>query len=410
MNTLPHFIDEYYGPQGRTEIDAVVAAPNGLVHDVPRGIVMPAGYPGISIEAIQATTIQFGRNLEITPWGDHTFENTFALDQEDTEHGIAHVATLHSALTINPGQAWEQSLRHLALASDLQLYDGSPGSGGSSFFRSRDDIAYISSHGRFMRDVEGEPEPVELIRDLAEVLTKRARGNIAYLTADDPYGIGIALALAVALHKKGHAIRALSLNKPPELFIPKQHGIDTGNFALNAIKAGKELFKGNEDMDAMTPDPHRFDRAKHGKPSKEWLEQGYRETHPDATRLPATHLSNARSFIPKQLLNARYVARQAQQRGEGLVQDVRALRTVSPDTDVSFIVPLPGDPSNDSRARIMKERMRRAIVEAAGSSAETRAYFIPDLPGKYPETYFHGFWLGVGQDALNLRRPPQLQE
>lgn len=403
MQTLERHVGEFYGPDGETHLPAFVIL-EGREDQDDRRIVMPPGYRGISQESIRDTIIELGRNLEITEYGKHAYENTFARTDDAAKDGMAHVATLHSALTINSGQAWEQSLRHLALGSDLQLYDGSPGSGGSSFFKDVDDIRYIMEQGRFIRDTAKGPEAVALIQDLAKVLTNRAKANIAFLTADDPYGIGIAVALAVELKKQGHDIKGLFLDKPPKLYLPEHYQLQEGRMSLRGlIKMAKELKSGNQELDTSTPDPHRFNREEHGDLSRQWLTSGYLQANAKATGLPATHAHNALTFLPKLVLNQRYIQRQAQHQGEGLIRDIEALRALSPETDISFVVPMP--PENEFVVRAIQESMRKAsrrIAGQQGESAQTRVYMVPGVSAKYPETYLHGMWLGMMRDAFKL--------
>lgn len=405
MKSLEHHVEEFYGPEGETDLPILVITEGRETEDARR-IVMPPGYRGIDQASIRDTVVELGRNLEITRYGKHSYENTFARTDDVSKDGMAHVATLHSALTINSGQAWEQSLRHLALGSDLQLYDGSPGSGGSSFFKDVGDIRYIMQHGRFIRDTANGPEAVVLIRDLAKVLTARAEANIAFLTADDPYGIGIAVALAVELKKQGHDIKGLFLNKPPKLYLPEHYQLDESKMSLRGlIKTGKELKSGNQELDASSPDPHRFNREKHGKLSKQWLTSGYLQTHHKATGLPATHAHNAGTFVPKLFLDRRYIQMQAQHQGEGLIRDLETLRAISPETDVSFVVPMP--PENEFVVSAIQQSMRKAsrrIAAQQEGGAQTRVYMVPGVSAKYPETYLHAMWLGMMRDALRLEK------
>jgi len=415
---IPEQIQEAYGPRGETQLEVLVARPSLEVSQETRAISVPARYNSITIADIQEGVEELGYNLEITYKNGNSFETSFAKGIPPAvsasamralrapQEGKAHVSTFQSSLIANSGQGVEQTTERHALGNDLQMYDGSPGNGGSSFINNEADIWYMQHTGRTVRDAESGPEAIGILRDCAAILHERAEANISYLTADDPYGIAFAVGVAVELKKLGHDIKGLVLYKPPDFYLPEHYAIPQDKLAVRALKSTTKayrLIRGDRDLAEQTPDKNFFNRPEVGKKAKEWLEAGYRKAHPEADGLPSG-VNSLATFIKKYRLEKAYKAHQARYRGEGLIRDLQALIAISPNTNISFIINPPEDEAvahaiKDSVSGVMKQ-----VAQGQMPGAVTQAYMTPAMHWKYryPNTYFNGFWLGIRQDAMQV--------
>lgn len=413
MSAIPSQYLEAYENRAPIRMPVSIAMPDGSIEHSHKDMAIPDAYFDIEQEEIAETVREFGEHLTIEQEGRHTFEHTFARVKGKVLRALAHIATIHSSLMINSGQGYEQAIRYRALGFPrrMHVYDGSPGSGGSSFYKSWRDKYYIARHGRFIRDKDGhEPEGVELSGDLAQMLhrksvessTEESEVNIGVLTADDPQGDGMTFALGLELTKRGHEIDTIFITNPAKF--AKQGLRARIQARQRQAEARKTGYAPQEKPDwEQTPDPHWFDEKKLKGPAEEWLKDGYERVN-GTRELPIKPLSikALKSFIPKHILNTLYTHTLKRTNGSGFVADARAFLEQSPNTNIVIVVPVT---SADPEALRQKQNDLSPILGRIAldrPDAKVMAIYPTEMPEKYAGKYTRGVFEGMLHYALEL--------
>lgn len=413
MNAAPKQYIDAYENRVPVTMPVSIAFPDGSVRHSEQDVSVPDAYFDITEEGIAETVRDFGEHLTIEQEGRHTFEHTFARVKGRVLRALAHIATVHSSLMINSGQGYEQAIRYrtLGFPRRMHVYDGSPGSGGSSFFKSWRDKHHIARHGRFIREDDEQSEAVELVCDQARLLHRKAKEssneesevNIGVLTADDAPGGGMTFGLGLELNKLGHDVDTIFITNPAKFTK------DERTLTFRALRQKLHERKTKDTTDepdwGQTPDPHWFDEKRLKKPAEEWLKDGYERAN-GTRELPIKPLSikALKSFIPKHILYTFYKNTLAQTNGDGFVADARALHDRSPRTNIVVVAPV-SSAKPEALARTQQD-----LAPVLGKIALDRpdavvmAFYPTEMPKKYAGKYARGIFEGMLHHALELAK------
>ncbi len=314
----------FYQPFGSVMLPSLVRMPDGEVAESETTIKrMFLGNPEANIDK---NLEEIGGNLQVVKFGGSTFEITKIVNDASSEDYMLHVSTYSSAISTNPGNAYELALLARFFPDKNIVYCASFGNGGSSPLDSRD-RRYVEKSGRFTRvDDNGVTVPIVSVVNMYGAL-RRAGVNVTSLLGSDSAGGSVATALAVAM-PEGAMTHGF--------FSARSNMVNLSAWQIATGMLLQENIQNSKANKAMSPDQFRVtdERVAHAQAILE-------DTKKDKTRKDLESLGV--NGIEK--VGALYTSMQALRRGpiDSVVQgpllpDTNALIQNQPDAKLTYFV------------------------------------------------------------------------
>jgi hypothetical protein len=145
---------------------------------------------------IHDTVAEIGRNLQVVEYGGNTFEVT-RIKRNPSDDYMLHASTYSSAISTNPGNAYELALASRAFPGKNIAYCASFGNGGTGPLH-HNDRRYVASTGRFtVENDEGKVVPITSIVNMYGAL--QSVGINPWVVGSDSAGGNVTTALGVAM-------------------------------------------------------------------------------------------------------------------------------------------------------------------------------------------------------------------
>lgn len=383
--SLETTIEQYYHSPKGMELAEYVSQAGATKNNVHRLVAGPLRYQdqeALDPQQVAEALDEVSHSLRVIGAGGSSFEIATANNATESDGVMLHVSTYSSAISTNPGNAYEFAAQAVRYPNKKHLYVASFGNGGSAPLLPAD-AAYARETGRFVREENGIETPLQSIHNLHAALEKEGLA-VTRIMGTDSAG--------------GHYARALTVAMGPGQLSHAFFSETTGfvNLSLSGIayamlfREGVQNAKRNR---ALSPDPEMVDGSK-----KAWAKQAL-EKYEDSSR--RQELRDA-SVSTKASLKNMWNSAQALRRGprgqkNPLLQDMNAVLARHPQAHITFGI-ADEDPLYRSIA-ISHIATKRLLGELAVQSAPVRALIIPGMTHAY-NTYFPSLYHAVKKYAL----------
>jgi hypothetical protein len=331
----------------------------------------------INMDEVHEKLHEISASLRSIDYDGSYFEITEANKFADSDNIMLHFSTYRSAITNNPGNAWELAVQALRYPNHRQLYIASFGIGGSVPLRS-DERRYARKYGRFTMDLGNKAVPLPTIRNLHYAL-KKENLHVTRLMGTDSAGGPYASALGLAM-------------KPDQLthaFFSERSGfVNLSRFAITKGMFFVEQRVNNKQNKNISPDPYALtdlmiEQARQALAENEECENRKRLY---------SHMTSNVDMLRSLWTSMEALRRGPTKRGSPLVEDTLALQSHHPSARLTFGVA--------ERDELYKgvARSHTAAQEFLGTLAANggtaRVVMIPGMTHAY-NTYFPSIYHSV---------------
>jgi hypothetical protein len=327
---------------------------------------------------------EVGRNLRLIEHGGSSFEISTANNSVPSDELMLHISTFRSALTTNPGNAYEFAAQAVRYPNHKHLYVASFGNGGTAPLLP-DDTKYTRLTGRFTYEEGDQTLALQSIQNLRSALAKESL-DVTNIMGTDSAG--------------GHYARALCLTMESGQLSHAFFSETSGFVNLSTIRIiGSMMIQearnnARQNRDA-SPDPEMMDNDKITH-AKQVLDK-YNDSSQRQT-LHAAKVSGVASLI------SMWNSMQALRRGptsntNPLLADTNAVISQHPQAKIVYGLaehdPLYLDSGN------CRQSAFDFLIKLAVRDAPVKAIIVPGVTHAY-NTYFPSLYHSVKKYALEL--------
>lgn len=369
------YLQEYIGLTSNAGTsNLVVASETRPLHDSP------------APDAVDVDEVlhEVSYNLRAIESGGSTFEIATANTDVASDDVMLHISTYSSAISTNPGNAYEFAAQAVRYPNVKHLYVASFGNGGTSPLLPRD-AHYAKKTGRIMHGGPDDAKPLQSIQNLHDALDNEGLA-ITRIMGTDSAGGHYARALAITMepNQLSHAFFS-------ETSGFKNLGIPRIAYAM-MIKEGLLNAKKNRQLspDSEMVNAEKIDRAKA-------ILKKYEDT--DQRQALQKVSTSARESLASMWTSAQTLRRGPWFSKDPLVLDTNVLVAQHPSAKITFGLaendPLYKSPNVAHAAAV------RFLGALTTVDMPVRVVMIPGMSHAY-NTYFPSLYHAVKRQALSL--------
>jgi hypothetical protein len=221
MMSMTESLKQFYDG-GVLDVGHMHAESDGSVVAQPANVQLSAAYARLTAVDIESRIDEIG-STKVIAYHDRCFEVAVVNNDKASGNDRVFLSTYSSAITTNPGNAYELALEGALNPEQRIVYVSSPGNGGSSFLTEQE-AKYFRKYGRVTRTEDGVDEAIPTMQALAAALTREEIEPTQI--SGDSFGAVLNSGLGVAL--RHNRVKSMYQNVRPQLVDKSLPGMASG--------------------------------------------------------------------------------------------------------------------------------------------------------------------------------------